>query len=447
VFSVRRLTVIESGMAARAIEDLAGGELLDEVARLHQVREEASAKILVAATELALQHGEGRFDLDLVNQGRERFVRFGGAGTPKVAEFAPALLGARLQLSPYAAGRLMADALDLRYRHPLLWGRTQRLEVRESFARFVARRTRDLTVEQARFVDERVAESADGRLPWSRFETLVEASIVQADPAVAQAREEAAAKEQFAKPTHSDEHGIRGFYIRADFATIARLDATVAYIADALEALGDEGTLDERRVKAVLILANPTRAVELLQAYAEWRHKDDRSSETPSTRPPAVPNDSNLLPAVWLFVHTGGSGAARVEGMSPVTEGWVREHLGERCRFKITEVIDPLVQVPVDSYEIPERHRQAVHLMTPADIFPFAASTSRAQQIDHTREYARGGPSAIGNYGPMVTFHHRIKTHSGWQVEQPFPGIYLWRDPHGAFYLVDHTGTRRLRAA
>jgi hypothetical protein len=23
-------------------------------------------------------------------------------------------------------------------------------------------------------------------------------------------------------------------------------------------------------------------------------------------------------------------------------------------------------------------------------------------------------------------------------------GIYLWRDQHGATYLVDHTGTRRL---
>jgi len=49
----------------------------------------------------------------------------------------------------------------------------------------------------------------------------------------------------------------------------------------------------------------------------------------------------------------------------------------------------------------------------------------------------------VGNYGPMTTFHHRIKTHGRWQLKQPFPGIYLWRDPHGAFYLVDHTGTRR----
>jgi hypothetical protein len=44
----------------------------------------------------------------------------------------------------------------------------------------------------------------------------------------------------------------------------------------------------------------------------------------------------------------------------------------------------------------------------------------------------------------MTTTHHRIKTHGGWQVQQPFPGIYVWRDPHGEFYLVDHTGTRRI---
>jgi hypothetical protein len=438
---------------AVALDDLAGGALLDEVARLHVERERAGLAILLAAASWADQCGEGSFDLDLVNRGGERWVRLGGVGTPRVAEFAPAVFGARLQLSPYAAGRLLADVLDLRHRLPVLWGRVQRLEVREGHARFVARKTRDLTPEQAADVDGRIAESADGRLSWARFETLVEASIVAADPAAAQAREEAAATEQFARPTRSDVHGMRGFYVRADFATIARLDATVAYVAAALDALGDGGTLDERRVKAVLILANPTQAAELLQAYAEWRRSGEVSTGSTTGSQPV--DESKLLPTVWLFVHTSGVstgstiGVARVEGMSPVTDGWVRTHLGERCRFKITEVIDPMGQTPVDSYEVPDRHGQAVHLMTPADTFPFASSTSRGMQIDHTREYSRGrrDQSRIGNYGPMVTFHHRIKTHSGWHVEQPYPGIYVWRDPYGAFYLVDHTGTRGLDSA
>jgi hypothetical protein len=39
------------------------------------------------------------------------------------------------------------------------------------------------------------------------------------------------------------------------------------------------------------------------------------------------------------------------------------------------------------------------------------------------------------------------QTHDHWDVRQPWPGIYLWRDPYGTHYLVDHTGTRRLNAA
>jgi hypothetical protein len=55
------------------------------------------------------------------------------------------------------------------------------------------------------------------------------------------------------------------------------------------------------------------------------------------------------------------------------------------------------------------------------------------------------GTTALDNLGPLTRYHHRVKTHGGWQVTQPFNGIFLWRAPHGALYLVDHTGTRQLR--
>jgi hypothetical protein len=116
----------------------------------------------------------------------------------------------------------------------------------------------------------------------------------------------------------------------------------------------------------------------------------------------------------------------------------------------VTPVIDLAAQAPVDAYEIPDRHRQAVHLMTPADVFPFATNTTRGKQIDHTVPYQPGAPpgqSRIGNYGPMSTTHHRIKTFGGWEVKQPLPGIFLWRDRYGATYLVDNSGTRRIDLA
>ena len=230
----------------------------------------------------------------------------------------------------------------------------------------MARKTRDLTLEEATYVDARIAKYADGRVSWTRFETLLEAAIKAADPETAAARERAAARETFAKTTHSTEHGMRGFYVRADAATIARIDATVAYLAEALLTMGDDTPLDLRRAKAVLIMANPTQAVKILHAYghlrdhklAEIEAKEQPSSATePGIKPegfdPARTTDptdpdhlaelldlKHLLPTVWLFVHLAGDntategGVARLEGSDPVTADWVRTHLGETLHLQ-----------------------------------------------------------------------------------------------------------------
>ncbi len=431
--------------AIEHIDELDESGILDRLDDLRETERRTQAEVLQLAVQFAILHDEHTLDPDSRDlDGRERAVAYGGAGTPLVAEFCSAHFGARLQMTAYAARQLIADALDLRHRLPQLWRRVQALEVKASYARFVAKKTRDLEAVQAALVDCQVVESADGRVTWSRFEALVEGAVAAADPEASAERERKAREETFARATRSTEDGMRGFYIRAHFAVIARLDATVAHLAAALEALGVDAREDERRALAALVLANPHQAVRVLDAYHRQR------SESP-------PDPAGLLPEVMLHVHTyrgpdPTTGIVRVEGVGPVTEGWVREFLGPYARFRIQQVVDIEGQAPVDGYEIPDRHRQAVHLMTPADTFPFASNTTRSKQIDHTEPYQHGaerpnGQSGLGNYGPMTTFHHRIKTFGKWTVKQPFPGVYMWRDPHGALYLVDHTGTRRLGRA
>ena len=419
------------------LDELTEAELLDHAAEVAQAQRRADAQLLRIAVQVAILHDPETLDPEVSRlPGRERVRRFGGVGTPHVAEFAAAALGARLGISTGSAHSLMADALDLVIRLPQLWRRVETLEVKAAYARFVARRTRDLSPEQAAYVDERAAEPADGRIPWSRFEDLVTGLVVASDPVAAAEKERASARVQVASPTRSTEDGMRGFFVRAPFPVIALLDARVQFFADLLQRQGDEDDQDARRVKAVALLADPVEAVRLMQA------------DQPEPDWPAV------LPTVTLHVHTYAgpepTRTVRVEGHGPVTEAWIREHLGPHARFTIQPVLDIAGQAPVDAYEIPDRHRQAVHLMAPADTFPWGASTSRTQQIDHTEPYrpmSDGGPpgqSRVGNYGPMTTFHHRIKTHDRWEVQQPFPGIYVWRDPHRATYVVDHSGTRRL---
>ncbi len=409
-----------AGVAEMGEDDvLAAAESCAEAIR------EAEAELLVLAHQWAVLHDPARLDpADADQPGRERAKAYGGAGTPQVTEFAAAEFGARIGRSPYAAQQLIGDALDLQHRLRAHWRRVRAGQVRASYARHVAAKTRELTPAEAAFVDTGVVESADGRIPWSRFEALVEAKVAQAAPEAARAKEEEASRATFAKKLRGDAHGMGTFMVRADLATIDQLDAAATARATQLETTMPEATVDQRRVHAVLLMA--TGAADATDVR-------------------------DLMPTVTLYLHhyagPDATGVARLEGHGPVTDAWVTRVLGPRCRFTVRPVLDLEGQAPVDAYEIPDRHRQAVHLMTPADTFPYAASLSRKQQVDHTIPYDQGGPSGIGNYGPMTLRHHRIKTHAtGWQVRQPFPGIYIWRDPHHRYHLVDHTGTRRIPA-
>jgi hypothetical protein len=75
-----------------------------------------------------------------------------------------------------------------------------------------------------------------------------------------------------------------------------------------------------------------------------------------------------------------------------------------------------------------------------------AAAKERFVQLGRSCPNDGGPPgqTRIGNLGPQIRYHHRIKTHSGWQVCQPEPHTWLWRSPHHRIYLVNPTGTHPL---
>ena len=173
------------------------------------------------------------------------------------------------------------------------------------------------------------------------------------------------------------------------------------------------------------------------------------------TPPPVDPDRAR--PRAVVYVHlsaealTTNTGVARVEDVGPVLLSRLRTLLGQHCMISVKPVIDlPAGHTPVDCYEIPARLREQLQLRNPADVFPYAAAVSRRADLDHTIPYLspdRGGPpgqTSIGNLGPHVRRHHRLKTHAAWQVRQPEPGTWLWRSPHRRIYLVNATGTLQL---
>jgi hypothetical protein len=415
-------------MTTTPLDEMGEDDLLAFASDAAQRQRAAELDILRVAHQWAVTHSPDTLRGSGV-PGAEKARMYGGDGTPQVCEFAAAELGARLGMTTWAAGQLMADALDLVHRGTDLWDRVQAGEVKASYARHVVKQTRTLTKDQAQYVATAVAPFADGRIPWTRFEKRVEACVAKADPQAARDKELKAQEATFAKQLRTDAHGMASFLTRAPVWMIAQITAIVSAYSAAIRDDFPELTDDQRDVLALLMLLTPG-ADQNPQALAE------------------------TAPVVNLYVHTyagtaDDEGINRLEGHGPVTDQWVRRTLGPHCRFKIYPVIDIEGMAPVDAYEIPDRHRQAVHLLTPADTFPYGTNTDRdTKQIDHTIPWDTNGPpgqSGIGNYGPMSTPHHRIKTHGRWDVRQPFPGIYIWKDQYGATYLVDHTGTRQLK--
>ncbi len=312
----------------------------------------------------------------------------------------------------------------------------------------------------------RIAKYAHS-LSWGRIEAIITATWMECDPdAAAEADEQAQGSlGVWVKDHQPGEHGTREIFIRADAPDALRFNATIGGLATGLSALGDTRPVDVRRAAAVGILANPQHALDL---YTDLHAATDDPAERAERADPTdldasgadVPVETtsprrgrvDTRPDVTLYVHltdqalATGTGVARVEQVGPVTLDRVKTWL-DGANVVVKPVIDLNQQIPVDAYEIPDRIRDAVHLRTPVDCFPYATSTRRTGDLDHTIPYVspdNGGPpgqTSVDNLGPLTRTHHRIKTHGRWQVAQPFTGIFVWRSPHGRYHLVDHTGT------
>lgn len=450
------------------------------------VADRAEVRLIEAAAHWADLHGvvQTAGQTHTALPGTERLVQLGGQGTPEVAEFAPAELGAELALSSFAAERLVGDALDLRHRLPRLWSRILAGEVKPWIGRKTAELTRALSPESAGSVDRRLAPWAHG-LSWGRIEAIIEAARIEADPAAAAVSAEAAASMQGVWLGQANDHGIKDIYIRTEAPAAIWFDASIDRIADDLARLGDEATKDVRRARAVGVLAQPQRALDLF-ARAEAGVGSPNGAEPPAgtaddaemtgatARAMGVPEAATAVrtqidprPPVTLYVHlsadslsraadgdaggaaAGTGGVARVEGIGAVTGQQVKAWLGG-CDVTVKPVIDLAGQVPVDGYEVPDRLREAVRLRTPVDAFPYGSNLNRSMDFDHTEPHvdpADGGPpgqTRADNLAPMTRRHHRIKTHGRWQVRQPFDGVFIWRSPHNRYFVVDHGGTSRI---
>ena len=454
---------------------------LVELNQAHQAKLRAEADRLRLMAEFADQY---RWvpDEGPVLTGTERLMQWGGDGTPGVAEFCTLEVAAALRMTEEAARAEIGVALAVRHRLPQVWELTMAGRVRVWQATELASITHDLSFDQALEVDGELAPLLDS-MAYARVRALAKARVLELLKVAAQSDHEQAMSRrrvEFSEPIL----GVTDVSGTLEAGDALRLDSQLNRLATILGKAGVEGSRDVRRAQALALLANPARALQLMQASL--------SDELPELTPCEAEGQPGhacgtitvdpdlLLPTAQVVVHVtdeslrSGEGVVRGERIGPLLTGWLSDLLGH-SRLTVRPVLDPTQLVATDAYECPPRMREWVELRNPHEPFPFSKrltsagdSTRRVPDLDHTIPWESTRhhwvdqlasdsppsqasdhpprnvdppPKPLGqtrpdNLAPLSRKVHRAKTHGGWRLTQPHPGTFLWTSPLGFGYLV-----------
>ncbi|QBX55037.1 HNH endonuclease [Nocardioides seonyuensis] len=432
--------------------------LLEQAAECESVLREAAVHQLRVAYEWAISHPV----LDAAETARgpvlpsvlEAPETLGGAGTPAVAAFTAEPLAVACGIAPTAATALLADALDLHHRLPVLWQQTQAELVAVWKARRVAFRTRDLSLDAALWVDRHTAGRV-GSLSLGALDRLIAEAAARVDGEDLAEKEKRGRSEWDVKLKHRDpSQGGATSEIHAigDTLDLTRFHDIVCAEAEALGSLGDGDTFEVRKAKALGVIADAQARLDLTSLLGADTSGDDRAAVR---RRLIERRDAK----VRLYLHAsladvaagwsgGPGGVGTVEGLGPVTLDQIKEWAG-RSRLSIQPVLHVASEDTwsVDRHDPPPRMAEQAVLRDPTCVFPWCSHPSRHADLDHIEPYEdpdEGGPPGQTNsaaLAPLCRRHHRAKTAGGWSYQRTAPGTYLWTGPAGLTAIVTPTGT------
>ncbi len=410
--------------------DLTAAEVIDAVRAARVAEQRAAVRQLELALVWARLHpcpvGGTPAHWGEVDLHGETVCPLAGQGAPWVAEFAPADLGAALDLSTDAARLLLGDALELAHRLPRLWALVQDLVVPTWRARSIARETRDLSLEAAGFADRLIAATPE-KIGSVHAARLVHEARLYFDPdrAAADEAEALARRGVWSRPGATP--ATTEMWMTLETPDADLFDQSLSRVAGDLRALGDTDPLEVRRARAVGVLADPQYALDLMSG---------REGAAPTTGS-AVAN---------LFVHltpadlAGGTGAVSIERLGAATTGlltdWLTRHTATGAKVVLRPVLDLNNQTAVDQHDPPAAMREQVLLRESHCVFPGCRRDSRACDLDHITALRppRGRripgpnparePCAVVPHPPPGQDPHRLglqASRSGWlHLDQPY---------------------------
>jgi len=150
------------------------------------------------------------------------------------------------------------------------------------------------------------------------------------------------------------------------------------------------------------------------------------------------PNVQVTVPILALLDHTDHP--AMLEGYGPIsseTAALLAANAPNFMRLLTHPETGAVLSVGREKYQIPAELRRWLQVRDGTCRFPGCGRTARRCDVDHTDEWQYGGETAHNNLAHLCRKHHRLKSLTGWQVEQIGDGVLRWTSPTGKVYETE----------
>ena len=407
---------------------------------------------------------------------RRRKAEVAAGADPRLVEHVGDELAVSLTLTTRSADALLEFACGLA-RLPLTRDALATGQIDRAKALVITEGVSGLGDAHVAAVESAVIGRAAGQTS-GQLRAATQRAVLTADPMAAERRREQARKD--ARVEVWDERWGTAALAGRDLppADVLAADKRIDALARHLKAAGREETLSELRAEVYLALllgqpveeltsvvppgathaaggqaapAGPglTGSVNLTMPLATWLGASAEPGEAAGFGP-LPPDDARALadliarqPAArWCLTLTGRDGR-------PIAHGCARAgphpaaRAGPPDDWVLNVTIRPLAvgeclhERESKGYQPAPLLRHMVNIRQRTCGFPGCRNPAARCDQDHTLPHDQGGRTCECNLACLCRRHHQAKQAQGWWLDQPEPGVLIWRLPHGRSYRVE----------
>lgn len=362
----------------------------------------------------------------------------GLAPTSKTADdWAEIDVAAALRLSPVSAARRVEVARQLTGRLRATQRALENGDVTFWYALSLVEAVAELDDDAALGVEQTVLDGA-GSMTLARFRARLRRAVIAAAPRSADERHTKAIGDRRVVLTPQPD----GMAWLSAFLTAPEAIAAYRALNDSVAA--DEGLdgIDVRRADAFV---GALQGLWALDAPAA-RH-DGSAGRRPAEPRSAVNVTIDLATLLRLTDHPG-----HLDGYGDIPPELARRLAsdGDWQRFVTEPLTGHLLDFGRTTYRPPRALARYIRARDVTCRFPGCARSAMRCDLDHANAWDCEGLTCSDNLGCLCRYHHRAKTHAGWEIESRPDGSAGWRSPRGPTFerqAIDHSPEHTARFA